>query len=97
MVKLSLPVDNLVLDLLDEELGDGGGREDHVSLGNSGAQRELGDGCVLGVDTLNVNHHHLVIVDHSPVPGTGLGDVIVQDTERGGHQLLLFSENRINQ
>ena len=95
MVKLVLPVENLVLDLLDDELVDEGGREDYVGLGNSGTQRELGDGSVLRIDTLEVNHHHLIIIDYSPVPRTGLGDVIVQDTERGGHQLLLFSENRI--
>ena len=86
MVKLVLPVENLVLDLLDDELGDEGGREDHVGLGNSVTQRELGDWSVLGVDTLEVNHHHLIIIDYSPVPRTGLGDVIVQDTKRRGHQ-----------
>ena len=77
MGKLSLPVDNLILDLLDEELCDGGGGEDHVSLGNSGAERELRQGGVLGVDTLEVNHHHLVIIDQTPVPRTGLTDVII--------------------
>ena len=93
-IKLSLPVNNLILDLLDEELGDGGGREDHVSLRNSRAERELGDGSVLGVDILEVNHHHLVVIDHGLVPRTGLGDVVVQDTERGRHQLsIVFSSS----
>ena len=41
MVILRLPVDNLVLGLLDEELGDGEGGEDHLRLGNSGTERQL--------------------------------------------------------
>ena len=41
MVILRLPVDNLVLDLLDEELGDGEGGEDYLRLGNSGTERQL--------------------------------------------------------
>ena len=40
-IKMSLrvPVDNLVLSLLDEELGDGGGRYYHVSIHHSWTQR----------------------------------------------------------
>ena len=80
--KLSLPVDNLILDLLDEELVDGGGREDQLRLQNSGTQRQLGDiRSVLRINSLEVENCQLVIVDNSLVSHIGPALIVVQDTQ----------------
>ena len=88
----SQPVDNLILHLLDEELGDGDGGEDHVRLGDSRTERELGEGGVHeGVDILEVGYHQLTVVHHGLVPRAGLGLVVLQDGEGRGHH----SENQL--
>ena len=63
-----LPEYNLITRFLNQQLGDGGGGEDHIRLWNSGTQRELGDiRRVLGINTLQVENCHLVIIDNSLV------------------------------
>ena len=78
-----LPEYNLITRFLNQQLGDGGGGEDHIRLWNSGTQRELGDvRSVLDIiNSLQVEDCQLVLVDHCLVPHVGLPEVVVLNAQ----------------